>query len=180
MKVSHVVILAAGLLAASALRTTSADDKNAPALESNKNREAINAMHGKPAPALSLKNWVNSKELKLADLKGKVVVLDFWATWCGPCIASIPHNNELQKKYAGKVVFIGVCAVNGGEKMAETAKDKGMENATALDTGDTIKAYMADSFPDYYIIDQKGNLRWGDVVNGDVEKGIKLLLAEEK
>ena len=39
---------------------------------------------------------------------------------------------------------------------------------------------MADSFPDYYLIDQKGNLRWGDVVNGDVEKGIELLLAEGK
>src|SRR5262245_4046592 len=127
MKVLRVVLLAVGLLAASQLRTASADDQNAPAQESNTNRAAINAMHGKPAPELSLKNWVNSKELKLADLRGKIVVLDFWATWCGPCIASIPHNNELQKKYAGKVVFIGVCAVNGGEKMAETAKEKGME-----------------------------------------------------
>jgi hypothetical protein len=59
-------------------------------------------------------------------------------------------------------------------------KERNIEYAVALDNGkgDTFAAYKADSYPDYYIIDRKGNLRWGDVVNDDVEMAIELLLAE--
>jgi len=152
-------------------------------LEDSKNRAAIDAMQGKPAPALAVKNWLNSKPLTPDDLKGKIVVLDFWATWCGPCLAAVPHTNELQKKYADQgVVFVAVCAPKGGEKMEQTVKGRGIKYATALDTGtgDTFAAFKANSYPDYYIIDRKGNLRWGDLKNGDLEKAIKLLIAEKE
>ena len=97
-----------------------------PALENSKVREALNAMQGKPAPALQLNGWLNTKDLDLEKLKGKIVVLDFWATWCGPCIAAIPHTNEMMQKYADKgVVIIGVCHQRGAEKMVATAKEKG-------------------------------------------------------
>ncbi len=158
--------------------TVRAADGSGPALEDNENRAAITAMQGKPAPALAVSEWTNAKPQTLADLKGKIVVLDFWATWCGPCLAAVPHTNELQKKYADKgVVFIGVCCPRGGEKMAETVKSKGIEYAVALDTtGDTFKSYKADSYPDYFIIDRAGNLHWGDVVNSNVENAIEQLL----
>src|SRR3954468_17919530 len=56
------------------------------------------ALEGKPMPALHVTEWING-QVKPADMKGKVVVVDLYATWCGPCMAAIPHNNELQKKY---------------------------------------------------------------------------------
>ena len=81
---------------------------DAPQLENSKVRELLNEMQGKPAPKLALKGWINSKPMSLEKLKGKIVVLDFWATWCGPCIASVPHTNEMLKQYTNKgVVFIG-------------------------------------------------------------------------
>lgn len=152
----------------------------APKLEDGKERAALNAMQGKLAPALTVKGWMNSNPLTLADLKGKIVVLDFWATWCGPCLAAIPHTNELAKKYADKgVVIIGVCAMRGAEKMAATVKSKGIAYPVAADeTGATVEAYKVNSFPDYYVIDRKGNLRWADMANKDVEKAIELLLKE--
>jgi thiol-disulfide isomerase/thioredoxin len=182
MKTSFLPLVTAVFVAAS-IHSTPGADASQPGLEDSKNRDAIDAMQGKPAPALSVKNWLNSKPLTPDDLKGKIVVLDFWATWCGPCLAAVPHTNELQKKYANQgVVFIAVCAPKGGEKMEQTVKDRGIKYATALDTGkgDTFAAFKANSYPDYYIIDRKGNLRWGDLKNSDVEEAIKLLIAEKQ
>src|SRR5262245_45304727 len=99
-----------------------------PRLEKNDERAALTAMQGKTAPPLTVTNWINSKPLKLADLKGKVVVLEFWGTWCTTCLSLVPHHNELAKKYADKgLVFIGVCDRKGSEKMPQVAKEHGIQ-----------------------------------------------------
>ncbi len=69
----------------------------------------LTAIIGKPAAPLAVDAWVNGKPLEDADLKGKVVLLDFWAVWCGPCIATFPHLREWQEAYADKgLVIIGL------------------------------------------------------------------------
>jgi len=131
-------------------------------------------------PALQVAEWMNSEAMTLEQLKGKIVVLDFWATWCPPCIASIPHTNELAKKYEGKVVFIGVCGTRGAETMAETVKSKGIQYPVVKDVENkTNEAYEVNGFPDYYILDQTGKLAVADCANSKVEEAIEALLAKK-
>ena len=127
---------------------------------------------------LSLEDLMNAQGLDAAALQGKVVVLDFWATWCGPCIASIPHTNELAEKWAGKAVIIGVCHPRGSERMAATVKEHGIRYPVGIDAGGTlIESLEVNGFPDYYVYDQQGNLAAADVANREVEAVVELLLA---
>jgi thiol-disulfide isomerase/thioredoxin len=137
-------------------------------------------LEGKPAPALAVKNWINADHMTVQQLKGKVVLVDFWATWCGPCLASIPHTNELMEKYKDQgLVIIGVCHSEGAEKMAAVVKEKGIKYPVAEDNSlKTNKAYIVSGYPDYYFIDRAGKLRIADCKNNKVEDAIKFLLAE--
>jgi thiol-disulfide isomerase/thioredoxin len=74
-----------------------------------------------PAPAITF-NWSTDEKIKsLADLKGRVVVVDFWATWCGPCIGSFPNVRELQKRYEGyPVTILGVTSIQGSHSNPKT------------------------------------------------------------
>jgi thiol-disulfide isomerase/thioredoxin len=156
-------------------------------LEGNADRRAALArFDGCPqAPALAVSGWMNDGALdgadSLAGLEGKIVVLDFWATWCGPCLAAVPKMNDLAKKYADKgVVLVGVCHQKGAEKMAATVKDRGIEYPVCIDaTGRTNELYTVDSYPDYYLIDRHGRLRGADVSSAGLEKAIEALLAEK-
>ena len=68
----------------------------------------LKSLEGKPAPKLTLDAWIGD-ETSLEDLRGKVVVVDFWATWCGPCMAAIPKNVALVEKLGSEgLAFIGV------------------------------------------------------------------------
>lgn len=130
-------------------------------------------------PELDVSNWING-EMTPEDLKGKIVVLDFWATWCGPCIASIPKNNALAQKYGDDVVLIGVCHDRGAERMAEMVKSRNIRYPVCHDVGNTtINAYMVNGYPDYYVFDRQGRLRVPDCRNSKVEAAIKFLMAEE-
>jgi len=145
-----------------------------------KSRASHAALEGKPMPSLDLSNWING-EVKPADMKGKVLVVDFYATWCGPCIAAIPHNNELLKKYKGKgLIIVGVCTSDRGqEKMAAVVKSKGIEYPTARDAKlKSEKAWQVHYYPTYAVVDRKGIVRVVGLQPENVEKVVKKLLAE--
>ena len=131
-------------------------------------------------PPLDLNQWLNG-QVKPSDMAGKVVVVDFYATWRGPCMAAIPHNNELLKKYKDKgLVIVGVCTSSRGqEKMAQTVKARGIEYPTARDSElKSEKAWEAHYYPTYAVVDRKGIVRIIGLQPQNVEAVVKKLLDE--
>lgn len=114
----------------------------------------------KQAPDFQLKK-LDGTVLKLSDLKGRVVVLDFWATWCGPCVASLPKITELGEEYKGAEV--DVIAVNIEQTAAEIQifLDRAKIRPTVvLDSdGAVARAYQAQAIPQTVIIDRDGKIK---------------------
>jgi thiol-disulfide isomerase/thioredoxin len=115
---------------------------------------------GKPMPPLTVTDWING-EVKPQDMKGKVVVIDLWGTWCDPCIAAIPKNNELMQRWGEDVIIIGVCtSKQGQEDYEKVVKEKGIKYHACRDPDcKTLDAYRVMFYPTYAVIDKKGNLR---------------------
>ncbi|MCP4245504.1 MAG: redoxin family protein, partial [bacterium] len=126
---------------------------------------------GDQAPPLEIQEWVKGQAVDLDALKGKkVVVLEFWATWCDPCRASIPHLSKLQRKYDGALVVIGATSEdprNSLDKVRDFVSSQGkkMNYTVAFDDGNaTTNAYMramdAQGIPTAFVIDLDGRLAW--------------------
>jgi thiol-disulfide isomerase/thioredoxin len=129
---------------------------------------------GDPAPPLVADKWVKGKPVQKLE-KGKVYVLEFWATWCGPCIAAIPHVTELQKKYADQgLTVIGMNIwendVAAVEPFVKKMGDK-MDYAVATDVvpqgerrGKMAQTWMAaagrNGIPCSFIVDRDGKIAW--------------------
>jgi thiol-disulfide isomerase/thioredoxin len=126
---------------------------------------------GSPAPQLDIEKWVKGSPIAGFE-KGKVYVVEFWATWCGPCIAGMPHLSELQRQYKDRgVTVIGVTSkdTRGNDLTAvETmVKDKGdvMDYTVAWDSErKTSEAYMKaagrNGIPCSFLVDGKGQIAY--------------------
>jgi thiol-disulfide isomerase/thioredoxin len=131
---------------------------------------------GSPAPAMKVAKWVKGKPVTKFE-PGKVYVVEFWATWCGPCKVSIPHLTEMAKKYKGKATFTGVSvweerapkdqeSIN--KKVDAFVKDFGpkMDYNVAVDDiqGTMSKTWMEaaqqNGIPTAFVIDQSGKIVW--------------------
>src|SRR6187549_1554121 len=94
-------------------------DPNAPppAADADGSEPNDAALAGKPAPLNFTLKDMNGIDVKLASFKGKVIVLNFWATWCGPCRVEIPYLIELQRQYGEDLVVLGVSVDDPAEKL---------------------------------------------------------------
>src|ERR1700676_5501976 len=137
---------------------------------------------GQPAPDFTLTDSAGSS-VTLSAYKGKVVLLDFWATWCGGCKVEIPWYMEFQKKYkASGLSVIGVSMDEDGWKSVKPFLEKQQVNyPVVIGNPDLAKRYMVDAMPMTLLIDREGKIaasHVGMVDKGAFEGEIRVLLQD--
>src|SRR5277367_486717 len=143
--------------------------------------ETTQIKDAKPAPGWELQD-LDGKTVRSSDFKGKVLILDFWATWCPPCRAEIPGFIELQKKYSAQ--GLAVVGVSVDQASADTVKSfaqkMGMNYPVVLADAKITAAYGGiDGLPTTFIIDRAGRIvkqHLGFTEKSEVEAEIKPLL----
>lgn len=132
---------------------------------------------GQAAPKLELTDWKGNPPTA-ETMKGKILIIDFWATWCPPCKKGVPHNNELAKKFAGQALMIGACAGEEQGPMWGIAEETKMAYPTGKATDEVAKAWGQQWFPHYVIVDQSGIIRAIGVTPESIEGIVEALLAK--
>ncbi len=139
-------------------------------MKAKQKEELMASMLEEDAKQFELKDLTGST-VSLASLKDKVVVLDFWATWCGPCLASMPGMQEVQRKYKDnpKVKFLFIDTLEDEEyylsKVKKLISDKKYGDLTVLlDTDSKLVAqYKVEGIPTKFVIDGNGKVRFRSV-----------------
>jgi peroxiredoxin len=140
---------------------------------------------GKAAPDIEGAD-VTGKKMKLSDYRGKVVMLVFWSSSCGPCMAEVPGLRKLMESYAGRpFTVVGVNCDDGKDKAAKTVKDQKMTWPSFWDgeDGPIVERWNVMSLPTVYLIDAKGGIwckRMGDSEKFDIAVAVLVWNAQRK
>lgn len=138
--------------------------------------QAEDALIGKQAPEIAAMAWLNSAPLTLAALKGRPVVVEFWATWCPPCRRSVPHLNEVYRKFSPR----GVAIVSLTDETYDTVKNFAEELKISYPVGTgspTADAYGVKGIPHAAVISADGQVLWTGHPMDQIEKRIEEALA---
>jgi thiol-disulfide isomerase/thioredoxin len=130
-------------------------------------------MVGVHAPAFSRPGLVSGGTLSPESAKGKVVIVDFWATYCKPCEKEFPKLQALADKYGASVLVYGLSEDESKDGILPFVKRTGVRFSIGWDEGNTIsQRYKLDKMPTSYIIDKKGIIRFvhGGYTEGEEEE----------
>jgi thiol-disulfide isomerase/thioredoxin len=150
-------------------------------------RQDTTTLNGQPAPGFNLPS-LEGTSVVLSELKGKVVVLDFWATWCPPCRKSLPHLQKLSADTSLKEKGLRVVSVNVREakdKVQDFLKENNYDFDVAFDSeGATTEKYLVQGIPTTVIVDRAGVIQrvfvgFGDKSEGMLDDAIKTALGTE-
>src|SRR5215467_7424722 len=132
-------------------RGTAGAAQAAPVIQFVKNPDA--------APAFQL-NDLEGKPVSLAEAKGKIVLLNFWATWCGPCRAEIPDLVDLQKRYADKLEIIALATEeDDSDQVRRFVQQSGINYRVAMAPDDVVREYGGiAALPTSFVIDSQGRV----------------------
>jgi len=140
-------------------------------LGANSANSAVDAGHplvGAVAPPFQLASPDGKHQVSLSDYAGKVVVIDFWATWCVPCRKAFPEYQKLADKYGSKVVVVGISEDPDSAGVAEFAKSHGGKFQVLWDDGQlTSKSYQITTMPATFVVDAAGVVRFVHVHSGE-------------
>jgi thiol-disulfide isomerase/thioredoxin len=139
------------------------------------------SLEGRPAPELDgLSDWLGGDARSMKDLRGKVVLIDMWATWCGPCKAGLPDLLALHSEYADDgLVILGVHSARGAETMAGFVAKNELPWSFATDKQNRFGQALGIEFiPTYFAVDRTGTMRIAGADRSKLGEIVKALIAE--
>jgi thiol-disulfide isomerase/thioredoxin len=141
--------------------------------------DAAAAALGDPAPPISIERWIKGAPVRVG--RGtNVYVVEFWATWCGPCKRSIPHLTELQNEYAGKgVILLGISSEPAADVTPFVAgQGNGMAYRVGVDPSERtfnswMPAYGESGIPHAFVVGTNGTVIWHGYPDEDLDRALR-------
>lgn len=137
---------------------------------------------GTPLPPIKAMGWLNGSEPKSGELDGKVLVIDAWASWCGPCRRDAPEMVHLYEKYHDQgVEFVGLTSEMSESlpDMEAFLKDTGITWKNGYGAEETLAALGADFVPMVWVVDRQRRIAWNMASSLTLEEGIRQALASQ-